>query len=275
VGLLAAEVVEALSPAGGELVLLRGPDRLLPTDDVGVGPALLAQAAAAGTGGWLRLYRPAPTVAFSRRDTLRPGFRRAAEAGAARGFTPVLRAPGGCAAAYHPQALCLDLVVADGDPHSGAQARFVALAEVLVDALTALGVPAGVGPVPGEYCPGRYSVNAAGRWKIAGTAQRVVRGAWFLGAVVLVSGAEPVREVVAPVYDELGLECDVTTVGAVADLAPGVGVEDVALTVLDAFARRALLTPGEAPPGLVERARLAAPEHPDLTALAVQGQGQR
>ncbi|MDP9418237.1 MAG: lipoate--protein ligase family protein, partial [Actinomycetota bacterium] len=187
----------------------------------------------------------------------------------------VLRAPGGRAAAYHPKALCLDLVVADDDPHSGSQARFVALAEVLVDALESLGVPAGVGPVPGEYCPGRYSVHARGRWKLAGTAQRVVRGAWFLGAVVLVSGVETVREVVAPAYDALGLHCDVSTVGAVDDLVPGVGVGDVALAVLDAFGRRASLSSGAAPPRLLERARLAAPDHPDLTALAVEGQGQR
>ena len=39
-----------------------------------------------------------------------------------------------------------------------------------------LGVDARVGEVPGEYCPGAFSVNARGRIKLAGVGQRLISG---------------------------------------------------------------------------------------------------
>ncbi len=252
-----------LLPAGGELRVLVGPDLVAPRDDIGVGPALLDEVMAGGSGGWLRVYRPAPTMAFSRMDALSPGFPRAVEVSAAHGFTPVLRAPGGRAAAYHEQALCIDLAVAALEPHAHITHRFVELADLIVEALGDLGVSAQVGSVPDEYCPGRFSVNSAGL-KIVGTAQRVKRGGWCLGAVVLVDGAARVREVIGPVYEALGLHCDVGTVGALSDLTSGLEVDDVGAAVLAAFARRGPLTGAAGSSDLLERARRAAPGHPVL-----------
>ena len=252
--------VSALAPADGGLDVLTGP-AAAPADEVGTGPALLRAVAARGHGGWLRVYRPAPAVAFSRRDGLHPGFGQAVSTSAAHGFTPVLRAPGGRAVAYHEGALCLELVVADPDAHGGTTRRFVELADVLVDALSALGVDARVGAVPDEYCPGRYSVNGAGRVKLAGTAQRVVRGGWFLGAVLLVDGAGPVRGVLAPVYRALGLPCDVATIGAVSQMCAGLDVDDVAAAVLAALSRRVRLQAGRRPDDLLDQARRAALDH--------------
>jgi lipoate-protein ligase A len=177
----------------------------------------------------------------------------------------VLRAPGGRAAAFHEQALCLDLAVADPRPREGTEQRFADLAQLLVEALGTLGVRAGVGAVPGEYCPGRFSVHGAGR-KLAGTAQRVLGKGWCVGAVVVVGDAPRVRGVVGQVYEALGLACDVETVGSVDELARAVTVADVAVAVLAAFARRAALHPAELDPDLLDRARLAAPAHPDLDA---------
>lgn len=254
----------ALAPVSGGVEVLPDPGAD-PVDDVGVGPALLQDVAARGRGGWLRVHRPAPTVAFSRRDALAAGFPQAVHASAAHGFTPVLRAPGGRAVAYHEGALCLELVVADPDPHTGAVARFQELAEVLVEALTSLDVDARVGPVPDEYCPGRYSVNGAGRVKLAGTAQRVVRGGWFLGAVLLVDGAGPVRDVIDPVYRALGLPCDLATIGSVTQLRAGVEVDDVTDAVLAALSARVPLRAAAEPPhDLLGRARRSALQHPAL-----------
>jgi octanoyl-[GcvH]:protein N-octanoyltransferase len=256
-------VGSALAPVDGALQVLTGLEADA-ADDVGVGPALLQEAADRGHGGWLRVYRPGPTVAFSRRDGLNRGFRQAVEASAVHGFTPVLRAPGGRAVAYHEGALCLELVVADADSHAGATERFRELAEVLVEALTSLGVDARVGAVPDEYCPGRYSVNGAGRVKLAGTAQRVVRGGWFLGAVLLVDGAGPVRDVIDPVYRALGLPCDVTTIGSVSQLCAGIEVDDVSNAVLAALSRRIRLQAAHHPDDLLRRARGSALQHPAL-----------
>lgn len=255
--------MSALAPRWGELRLLAGPDGVSPHVDVGVGPALLDEVARRGTGGWLRLYRPARSVAFGRLDRHRPGFAAAVAAAQAAGYPPVLRAPGGRAAVYGPQALCLDLVVADPDPRTGTFARFAELGDALLAALRDLGVAARVGAVEGEYCPGRHSVSA-GRRKLAGTAQRIVRRGWYLGALLQVDGAAAVREVVGPVYAALAEPCDPRVVGAVADFAPGVTVSDAAAAVCKALADRVPLRPVPCPPDLLSRAEVAAGRPPLL-----------
>src|SRR5699024_11351217 len=60
---------------------------------------------ASGGGATLRMYRPAPTLAFGARDRFLPGFATAIEAAKDHGFTPALRSLGGRAAAYHPGSL--------------------------------------------------------------------------------------------------------------------------------------------------------------------------
>jgi octanoyl-[GcvH]:protein N-octanoyltransferase len=209
-----------------------------PALDVAVGHALLERAARGEAGATLRAYRPGSTVAFGRLDRLRPGFGAAVEAARRHGFEPVLRQPGGHAAAYDAGALCLDVVRPEAEAIPALQARFADTAELLAGALRAMGVDARVGEVPGEYCPGAWTVNARGRVKLAGTAQRVVRGASLLGAVVLVGGGARVRAVLEDVYAALGLDWDPATAGAADDDVPGLGVDAVERAVLDAYAAR-------------------------------------
>jgi octanoyl-[GcvH]:protein N-octanoyltransferase len=207
-----------------------------PALDVAVGHALLGRAARGEIGPTLRVYRPGATVAFGRLDRLRPGFGAAVDAARAHGFEPVLRQPGGHAAAYDAGALCLDLVRPEAEGMPALQTRFAEAAELLAGALRAVGVDARVGEVPGEYCPGAWTVNARGRVKLAGTAQRVVRGASLLGAVVLVGGGARVRAVLGDVYAALGIDWDPETAGAADDDVPGLTVDAVERAVLDAYA---------------------------------------
>ena len=72
-----------------------------------------------------------------------------------------------------------------------------------------------VGEVPGEYCPGAYSVNAAGSRKLAGVGQRMIRGGAHVGCVIVVSGEDLVTGPLVPVYEALGLEWDPATSGSV------------------------------------------------------------
>jgi lipoate-protein ligase A len=234
-----------------------------PALDVAVGHALLERAARGEIGPTLRVYRPGPTVAFGRLDRLRPGFRAAVAAARAHGFEPVLRQPGGRAAAYGPGALCLDVVRPEAEAIPALQARFEAAAELLAGALRAVGVDARVGEVPGEYCPGAWTVNARGRVKLAGTAQRVVRGASLLGAVVLVSGGAAVRAVLEDVYAALALDWDAATAGAAEDDVPGLSVEAVERAVLAAYAagRPEPLCDGDLDAGTIARARALADGH--------------
>ena len=179
----------------------------------------------------LRLYVPSRAVSFGRLDVLSPGFEAAREAARARGFEPLVRAPGGHAAAYHDGCLIVEEIVREADAMPGVQDRFRDRGELLAAALRTLGVDARVGEVPREYCAGRYSVNARGAVKLAGTAQRVVRGAWLFGAVIAVAGADGLRDVLTDVYAALAIDMDPATVGCVADEVPGTTLDDVCRAV--------------------------------------------
>jgi octanoyl-[GcvH]:protein N-octanoyltransferase len=206
-----------------------------PALEVAVSHALVERASLGAIGPVLRIYRPAPTLAFGRLDALRPGFTAAAAAAREHGFEPVVRAPGGHAVAYHAGCLVVDEVIPDRDPIAGMQDRFAASGERLAAALRALGVDARVGRIPGEFCPGDFTVSARGRVKLVGTAQRVIRHASLLAASVTVTGGDELRSVLADVYEALELGWDVETAGAIADDLPGVGLDDVERAVVSAY----------------------------------------
>lgn len=208
----------------------------------------LLRAAQAGrlTDPVVRLYRPEPTVAFGQRDARLPGFDRARQACRDHGFAPVVRRAGGRAAAYHGGSLVVDHVQRDTDAMQGFRDRFSGFGELFVDVFRARGVPAAVGEVPGEYCAGEFSVHtslppgpdgaARGPVKLAGTAQRVVKGAWLFSSSLVVEDPAPVRAVLTDVYAALGLDWDPATAGAASDADPGITVEAVAASLREAYA---------------------------------------
>jgi octanoyl-[GcvH]:protein N-octanoyltransferase len=228
--------------------------------DTAVSRAVMRGVAAGRLPETLRLARPAAVVAFAKRDALVPGYPAAVAAARAEGFGAVLRLAGGRAAVFHPGTLELAHAVPDRDPRSGIRARFEATAELTARALRRLGVDAHVGEVPGEYCPGRWSVNAAGRRKLAGIGQRVVAGGSHTGAVIVVEDAESVRRVLLPVYRALELEWDPSTAGAVEDEA-GADWDAVRDALLAEYAGRYELVPAELDQETLALARRLAPEH--------------
>jgi lipoate-protein ligase A len=225
--------------------------------ELAVSHALLTRVAARELPPTLRLYRPGPTVAFGKLDTLRPGYAEAVSAARAHGYEPVLRLPGGHAAAYHGASLGIDVVYALDDPVPGTHDRFRTEGERLAGALSRLGVDARVGEVPGEYCPGAYSVNARGRVKLIGTAQRLVRGGALLGASIVVGDGRGVRAVLRDVYGALELAWDDATAGAVDDEVDGVTLEDVERAVIAAYGE---LEPAELDEETLALARRLEPE---------------
>jgi len=116
-------------------------------------------------------------------------------------------------------------------------------------------VDARLGPVPGEYCPGDYSINDGHGHKLVGTAQRLVRGAWLFSTVIVVTDAEPVRDVLVAAYRALRLDWDPRTVGAVADTVPGVRVQDTRNAVLAAYTALTELTSDGVEPLVLAKAR--------------------
>lgn len=204
--------------------------------------ATLDRLRAVGRGeepGVVRLSRPRRLVAFGRRDELNPGFAEATARCEELGFDWIVRKVGGRAAAYHEGCLVVDVLAPDPDATSGNMRRYRAFGELYADALRGLGIDAGIGELPREYCPGEYSVHgrlpSGERTKLVGTAQRVVAGAWWFSAAVVVTDREPLARVLAGAYDALGLDLDPDTVGAVEQFVPEARVEDVEDAVVEAF----------------------------------------
>jgi lipoate-protein ligase A len=212
----------------GPVRVVQGTGISTPCQDMELSTATLRDMGLPGAEARLRVHHPQPTAAFSRLDSLAPGFSDAEEAAQARGFAPVVRPAGGRLAAYHRSALVLDLVAPHPEARRQIKERFLEAAEALVGGLRELGADARVGPVPGEYCPGEFSVNAGGATKLVGTAQRITRHGVLFSAVVLVADPEPVREVLRDAYAALEFSWDPATVGCVADSVPGATVEAVA-----------------------------------------------
>lgn len=140
------------------------------------------------------------------------------------------------------------------DPKSGIRARFEEVSGLIAEALRGLGIDARVGEVPGEYCPGAYSVNAGGKRKLMGVGQRLATAAAHVGGVIVVSGADRVRDVLVPVYRALGIGWDPATVGSVVAEDPALGWDGVADAILDAFARRYRPVEGALAQRTIERA---------------------
>ena len=110
----------------------------------------------------IRIHRPGNEVAFGRQDLASPGYEAAAEAARAAGFAAVERLAGGRAAVFHEGTIAIARAYGDPQPPKRTYARFEEMADLIAAALRGLGVDARVGEVPGEYCPGAYSVNARG-----------------------------------------------------------------------------------------------------------------
>jgi octanoyl-[GcvH]:protein N-octanoyltransferase len=229
-----------------------------PALDVAVSHAILERVAAGELPETMRLARPGAMVAFGKQDAVSEGYAAAARAARAGGFEAVLRLAGGRAAVFHERTIALAHAVPDPKPREGIHSRFEAVAELMARAFRRLGVDARVGEVPGEYCPGGWSVNAGGRTKLAGVGQRLIAGAAHMGGVVVVDEGERVREVLMPVYEALGLDWDPGTAGSLAAEAPGVGWDDAAAAILAEYGE---LEEAELDPETLDLARRLAPEH--------------
>lgn len=202
-----------------------------------IGPALsrvlLEQVSQGTRPATIRLSRPGRVIAFGRRDVVAPGYRNAVRAAAAGGFPGMERISGGRAAAFSEGALSLTLTLPDANPAKRTSQRFEQWTGLLREAFTELGADARIGPVPAEYCPGEFSVNAGGRIKLAGVGQRMIRGGAHIGFVIMVSGSGIVAGVLGPVYEALGLDFDPASVGSLEDELPGIGRGEVERAILN------------------------------------------
>ena len=110
-----------------------------------------------------------------------------------------------------------------------------------------------IGEVPGEYCPGEFSLNVAGAHKVAGSAQRVTRDGWLLSTVIQISGSAPTRKLLSLTHAALGYEFHPATVGALEDFVP-VTWEAVREAVVDGYGAEADVSAVRLPSELVKEA---------------------
>ncbi len=202
-----------------------------PWRDTAMSAAVLTRVASGEDPATLRLWVPERAVAFGRQDRGRPGYRDAVRAVAELGYAPVERLAGGRAAVFHEGTIAFAWTVPDATGPVGIRPRFAAIAGIVSRALQGLGLDARVGEIPGEYCPGEWSVNLGGTHKVMGVGQRLVRGATHVGGVIVVADAAAVNVPLLPAYRHLDYEWRPEATGAL-DLDPAAPPTAAVLTAL-------------------------------------------
>jgi lipoate-protein ligase A len=238
--------------------------------DTGVSHALLEQVSRGEIGETFRISIAGRSLAFGKRDVHSPGFAKAVRLAALHGYSPVIRLPGGRAVAFHERTISFSWTVPCADPVGSIRRRFTETAALIAHALGRVGVPSRIGEIPGEYCPGEYSINHAGTVKLAGIGQRLTSGASHVGGVLVVGDAASVRDVLIPVYDALGLTMDPRTIGAAADVAADVDADAIIAAIVEVLSEEhASIVPAVVDATTLARADDLAPLHvPEPAALA-------
>jgi len=240
------------------LVQDRFPGR--PGLDTGVSRALLSGVDTGRLPETFRLFVPDRIVAFGRQDTARAGYPAAVAVTRDAGFAAVVRLAGGRAAVFHESTLSFAWSIPDPDPRRRIKERFEEVANIVIEACGALGIEAAMGEVPGEYCPGAYSVHGRGRQKLMGVGQRLTRNAAHLGGVIVVDRADLVNRILDPVYRHLGYEWDPTATGSLAAEAP-VTASAAASALVSVLAVRFRLREAAVDEETIEHGRSLAPDH--------------
>jgi lipoate-protein ligase A len=229
--------------------------------DVAISHSILSAVASGDLDATLRLHVPGAMVAFGRSDRVTPGYAAAVRAARAHGFEAVERLAGGRAAVFHESTIAFSLALPHAEPKTGIQSRFELVSGLMAAAFEALGIDARIGEVPGEYCPGAWSVNVGGKVKVMGVGQRLVRGAAHIGGVVVVDEGDRIRDVLIPVYRALGLDWDPRTAGSLADRSPGITVKLVMDSIEAQFRGRFEVLEGRLPPAILAEADALVADH--------------
>jgi len=205
-------------------------------NDQAISRDLLERVAAGTLGSALRIWSPAPAVALSRLDELRPGAAAARAAAARAGIQAGLRVSGGHAVVVGRGSFCVGIAEA-APTFEGTQERYERMTAALIEAFAEVGIEAEQGELDGEWCPGAWSIRSGGV-KLAGLAQRAIKGAAWAEAVVDLAPDERSRELLVEIYAALELPLDPATFGSVSELAGRpVAFDELAEPLLATLAR--------------------------------------
>jgi lipoate-protein ligase A len=157
-----------------------------------------------------------PALALSRLDELRPGAEAAVAAAARAGVETVRRVSGGRAVVLGRGSFCAGFAE-PATTFEGTQQRYERLSGALIAALAEVGVEAERGELAGEWCPGSWSIRS-GPVKLAGLAQRAIKGGAWVDAVVDLSPDPAARALLKQVYAALELPLVSATIGSVSEV---------------------------------------------------------
>jgi lipoate-protein ligase A len=169
----------------------------------------------------------------------------------------VERLAGGRAAVFSEHTVAFSLAVPDEDPRVRIQERFREISGLMVDTFATLGIASQVGEVPGEYCPGEFSVNHEHRIKLMGVGQRLAKHAAHVGGVIAVDRTDLLLQALIPVYRALDLEWRPVTTGSLGDVR-SVTNEDVIAALETQFRAQYAVTGDRIGGGMVDQARSIA-----------------
>lgn len=208
--------------------------------DTGISHAIVRAVGEGRLEDTFRIHTTERIVAFGRQDRVTSGYRDAVAAARAGGYLPIERLAGGRAAVFGEGTLAFCWATATDEPRAGITERFRQISDLMAATFRDLGADAEVGELPGEYCPGAYSVHIGGSGKVMGVGQRLVKGAAHVGGVIVVDGGLRIADILRPVYTALGIPWDPRTSGDLADHIPEVTLAQVSqalVTRLDSFGR--------------------------------------
>src|ERR671921_6071 len=179
-------------------------------------------------------------VGVTRRDTFRPGFRDAVRVAGEMGYPVLVRSSGGGATAADRGTFGFSIIRPADETGSrrAIRERYDEAAALVLGAFSRLGVPAEVGEVREEFCPGDHSVRVGdeeGGMKVVGIAQRITRRATSVGGIVLVEGEQELSLILETVYDAMNLPFRRETVGSLSRAGYKAGTQ----TAIEAFAAEA------------------------------------
>ena len=232
-----------------------------PAMDTAISHALLRNVSDGEIQQSLRVYQPRNLITFGPQDTTEPGFQKAVHLGRSQGFDCIRRLVGGRAAMFHHGTLAFGLTLTDHQPRENIEKNFQMMATLLLGALGRLGVEAKIGPVTGEYCPGKFSINSQGKFKLAGIGQRLARNATYIGGVISYQQNLIAEKILTLVYSTLNLELNPNSFGNIETVLPSVSYNALEQAILDEFQTKFYIEEEKIPIRILELAVDLEPQH--------------
>jgi octanoyl-[GcvH]:protein N-octanoyltransferase len=184
-------------------------------------------------------------VGVTRRDTFRRGFEDAVGAAGEMGYPVFVRSSGGGATAADLGTFGFSIIrpADETERKRGIKDRYDEAANLVLGALSRLGMAAEVGEVRDEFCPGDHSIRVGDReggMKVVGIAQRITRRATSVGGIVLVEGERDLALVLRRIYGAMHLPFRPESVGSLRRAGYQAGTRNA----IEAFAAEAELLYG-------------------------------